>query len=164
LILREQPTDAPDVIQHLQDGISVKLALGMNAKLTTARSIEAFGSVAYVVTRPSGWCLAAPDPKLSGDPLRTGGVTCARSDEVYRYGIALAVGGNLIAALPDNAKSPTLTSPDGTRKTLQPSDFGVVTADDVASGSVLKLYGEAALRAPEPRSARFVTTTRCLVT
>jgi hypothetical protein len=142
LILGEQPTDAAEVIKRLQNGMSVRLTLGMDARLTTARTIEAFGSTAYVVTGPSGWCLAAPDPKLSGDALRTGGVTCARSAQVYRYGITLAVGGNLIAALPANAKPPTLTSPDGSQQTLRPSDLGIVTAQVEESGSVFTLYGE----------------------
>jgi hypothetical protein len=142
LILREHPTDAPEVIKRLQNGMSARLVLGTDARLTTARAIEAFGSTAYVVTGPSGWCLAAPDPKLSGDALRTGGVTCARTRQVHRYGIALAVGGNVIAALPDNAKPPTLTTPDGSLQTLRPSDLGVVTAAVVKSGSVFTLYGE----------------------
>ena len=142
LILREAATDAPEVIAQLQSGLSVRMTLGMDARLTTARAIEAFGSKAYVVTGPSGWCLAAPDPKLSGDALRTGGVTCARSAVVYRYGIALGVGGNVIAALPANATPPTLISPDGRAETLHPSDLGVVTAQQVENGSVFTLYGQ----------------------
>ena len=141
-ILREAPTPAPEVIAQLERGISTRLVLGPNAQLTEVRSIVAFASTAYVVTGPDGWCLVVPDPKLGDDALKSGAVSCTRISDVYRYGIALAVGDNLLAALPDHATAPTLTGPDGTKQTLRPSALGIVVADHVAAGSVLTLFGE----------------------
>lgn len=67
-------------------------------------------------------------------------MTCARADHMYRYGIAIGLGGNVVAALPEFARRPTLRSSDGTTQDLEPSDQGVVVATGVKPGSVLTLY------------------------
>ena len=59
---------------------------------------------------------------------------------MYRYGIALGVGDNVVAAIPDGAKRPTVTSPDGSTRDLEPSSQGVVSATDLPAGSSLTLY------------------------
>lgn len=144
LILRTATVDASVVTHQLQRGLSARLALGTDARLTAARPISAFGGTAYLVTGDTGWCLTAPDPAMSdsqtSDPTRRGAVTCARNADVYRYGIALAVGDNVIAAIPQGVKNPTLTAPDGTSRQLSPSDQGVVVAEREPAGSRLTLY------------------------
>lgn len=144
-ILLAEPVSAPQVVAQLQEGMSVKLALGAEATLQEARSVPAFGGTAYVVTGDAGWCLAAPDPAMpdvaSANPARSGVVTCARTADVYRYGLYLGVGNNFIVALPDNAKPPTLRSPRGQARPLEPDEHGVVIGENVESGSTLTVYG-----------------------
>jgi hypothetical protein len=115
LILKTAAVDVQDVIDAVQSGGTVRHVLGANATLTEARPISAFGSVAYMLTGDRGWCLVAPDDALSptANPVRTGGLTCQTLDSIYRFGIALIVGHNLIAALPQGVPAPTLTDRDG---------------------------------------------------
>lgn len=145
LILQTSPVDAAKVMQEVQGGMSVMLRLGKGALLTAARPVTAFGGTAYVLTGDRGWCLTAPDPAVGdpagADPARRGAVTCARTDDVYKYGIALGVGNNAIAAIPQGVQDPRLTAPDGATRDLAPSGQGVVVADNVQDGSVLTLYG-----------------------
>jgi hypothetical protein len=141
LILKTAAVDVQDVIEAVQSGGTVRHVLGADATLTEARPIPAFGSVAYVLTGDRGWCLVAPDDALSptADPVRTGGLTCQTLDSINRFGIALIVGHNVIAALPQGVPAPTLTDRDGTTRHLTPSDQGVVTVGDASSGAVLAL-------------------------
>jgi hypothetical protein len=144
LILATAPVDAAKVLGEIQDGLTVRLALGADATLTAARPIPAFGGTAYVLTGDAGWCLTAPDPAMpspaTADPARSGAVTCAKRADVYRYGIALGVGNNVIAAIPDGAREPTVTSPDGSTRALEPTSQGVVSAVELPARSSLTLY------------------------
>jgi hypothetical protein len=142
LILRTATIDAQRVLDEVQSGMSVRLVLGPDARLTAARPVAAFGGTAYVLTGDQGWCLTAPDDALdpTGDPARTGGVTCQRLATIYRFGIPLGLGHNAIAAIPKGVPSPTLTAPDGTIRRLTPSAQGIVLVDHGPPGSVLTLY------------------------
>lgn len=144
LILETAPVQATDVLERVQRGGSVLFVLGEDAKLTSARPVKALGGTGFVLIGDKGWCLTAPDPAISdpgtADPTRTGAVTCARRADVYRYGIALGIGNSALAAVPDGAKSPTLTSPDGDVQVLQPSAQGIVTVADAPRHSRLTLY------------------------
>jgi hypothetical protein len=142
LILRTATTDAQRIIDEVQSGMSVRLVLGPDARLTAARPVPAFGGTAYVLTGHQGWCLTAPDDALdpTGDPARRGGLTCQKLATVYRFGIPLAVGHNAIAAIPQGVAAPTLTTPDGTVRRLTPSAQGIVLVDHGPRGSVLTLY------------------------
>ncbi len=144
LILVTAPVDATKVLDEIQNGLTLRLALGADATLTAARPVPAFGGTAYVMTGEAGWCLTAPDPAMpspaTADPARSGAVTCAKTADVYRYGIALGVGNNVIAAIPDGAKQPTVSSPDGSTRTLEPTSQGVVSAAELPARSALNLY------------------------
>ena len=144
LILQTPPVDASKVLRELKQGMSATLTLGNDTSLTTARPVPAFGGTAFVVTGDRGWCLTAPDPAIgdpsTADPAREGAVSCAPTSVVYKYGISLGVGDNVIAAIPQGVKHPTLAAPDGTVEALEPSDQGVVVAADVVHRSVLTLY------------------------
>lgn len=144
-ILLADPVSAPQVLAQLQQGMSVNLTLGPGAKLEEVRTVSAFGGTAYIATGDAGWCLAAPDPAMpdvaNANPARSGVVTCARTADIYRYGLYLGVGNNFIVALPDNAKFPTLRGSDGQARELEPDDRGVVIGENVPSGSTLTVYG-----------------------
>jgi hypothetical protein len=142
LILRTATTDAGRVLDEVQHGMSVRLVLGPDARLTAARPVAAFGGTAYVLTGDQGWCLTAPDDAIdpTGDPARTGGLTCQKLATVYRVGIPLVVGSNAIAAIPQGVRAPTLTTPDGTVRRLTPSAQGVVIVEHGQPHSVLTLY------------------------
>lgn len=145
LILRTATVDATRLLAEFNQGQSVRLTFGPGARMTAARPVPAFGGTAYVVSGDPGWCLIAPDRAAhdsgNGDPARhSGAVTCARIDSVYRYGIALGVGHDLIAAVPQGVKNPTITTPDGATRELSPSDQGVVSATNLPPGSTLVLH------------------------
>lgn len=139
LILATPAVAADDVIDRLEHGLTAMVVFGDHLRLTEARPVPAFGGTAYVVTGPDGWCLTAPDP-AADHPQEESGVTCMRTPDVYAYGIALGIGTNVVAALPQGAKDPTVRLPDGTARDLQPSDQGVVVAENLPPGSVLVLY------------------------
>jgi hypothetical protein len=142
LILRTATIDADQVLDEVQHGMTVRLVLGPGARLTAARPVRAFGGTAYVLTGDQGWCLTAPDDAIdpTGDPARSGGVTCQKRATVYRIGIPLIVGRNAIAAIPQGVPAPTLTTPDGVIHRLTPSAQGVVLVEHGRSHSVLTLY------------------------
>ena len=75
LILATAPVDATKVLGEVQDGLTVRMALGADATLTAARPFPALGGTAYVLTGDAGWCLTAPDPAMPGpataDPARS---------------------------------------------------------------------------------------------
>lgn len=155
-ILRTAPVEAAQVIRALTDSGTAKSAFAGDVRLTEVRLVTGFGQAkSYLVTGPSGWCLTLPNPESNEnppvDPLKSGGVTCIPTNLVYKYGISGVNGGNLAAALPEFAKHPTLKSPDGTIKELEPSDQGVVVATDVEPGSVLTLYAEDGTPVPSDR-------------
>ena len=144
LILRTATVQAQSIIDEVQSGHGVRVVLGADARLTDARPVPAFGGIAYVITGDKGWCLVAPDEALdrTADPARSGGLTCRRLADVYRYGIALIVGHNAIAAVPQGVPDPTMTTRDGAVRHLKPSPQGVVTVEDSPSGSALTLYAD----------------------
>jgi hypothetical protein len=142
LILKTAAVDAQNVIDEVQSGNLARLVLGADVRLTDARPVPAFGGISYVITGDKGWCLVAPDDAidLKADPARRGGLTCQTRAVIDRFGIALIVGHNAIAAVPQGVPAPTLTAADGTIRHLKPSDQGIVTVEDGPSGSVLTLY------------------------
>lgn len=142
-VLDLTPVAAPDVLAELNRGITVRFAFGPDGPLDTVRSVDAFGSTAYIATGPKGWCLTAPDPGMpeTGSSLRRSAVTCEETSDVLRYGIVLAIGGNVIAALPDNAQPPTLRAgPDG-KQTEIAVESGLALVPDAPPGSAVTLYG-----------------------
>jgi hypothetical protein len=151
LILSTPPVDAS---KQLQGGIAMRLALGPDAELTSARPIPAFGGTAYLVKGDRGWCLTAPDPDAP-DPERERGVTCASNAALLKYGISLRIGGHFMAAIPQGVKNPVLARPDGSVRDLQPSGQGVVVADGLAAGTVIRVFSaDGAARATTVRNVR----------
>jgi hypothetical protein len=136
-------TPTVDASRDLKGGLATLLAFGPGAQLDQAHPIQAFGGTAYVLSGPKGWCLSAPDPGAA-DPAREGGVTCTPNASFLRYGIALRVGSNFIAALPQGVRKPTVRLPDGTTRELTPSDDqGVVTAENLPTGAVVTTFSVA---------------------
>jgi len=144
LILRTAAVSAPEVIQQLERGGTVRAVLGAGAQLDQARPVPAFGNTAYVVSGPRGWCLTLPDASLatSGSAYQSSGVTCRRTADVYRTGMVLAVGQRVLAVVPEGTRSPTLASRSGQVRELKPSDQGVVAIEDGPPGWLFTAYGK----------------------
>jgi hypothetical protein len=111
--------------EYLRRLLGSSMTMGPGADYARARTVEAVGGQAYLVPVPRGWCLRVPAP--SADPAGRGhGVGCTTDAEFRRVGISVVVGETLVAAVAEGVRNPTLTSPDGKVRTLQPNELGVV--------------------------------------
>jgi hypothetical protein len=120
--------------EYLRRLLGDSMTMGPGADYARARSVEAVGGRAYLVPVPRGWCLRAPSP--SADPAGRGaGVTCTSDAEFRRAGIFVVVGDTLVAAVAEGVRDPTLTSPDGTVRTLKPNELGVVIVRRLAGAT-----------------------------
>jgi hypothetical protein len=133
------PSIAPPKGLH-EGGLAMTMILGAGARFTQAWPIRVRGGIAYVAQAgDAGYCLSTPDP-AADDPDVERGVTCMKTADFLRFGIALVVGPNVLAAIPQGVRSPTLTLRDGTVRTLVPDAHGVVATGDAEAGSELTFY------------------------
>lgn len=112
----------------------------VDATLTQARAIPAFGGTAYLLSGDDAWCLSAADPQAKR-PDAERAVSCTRTNEFLHIGISLVVGNHYIAAIPQGVDNPTLMHADGTTESLEPNDQGIVTVDALAPGEKVTLHG-----------------------
>lgn len=103
---------------------------GRRVRVQSARQVPAFGGTAYLLGAPGVWCLTAPDPATLNPDIEVG-VTCAPARDFARIGMALTVGSHYVAAIPQGVPNPVLQRADGTSKTLEPDEHGLVVVDSL---------------------------------
>lgn len=118
-------TPAMEVPPQMRGGLALELAVGPGSTLDEARPFDTSAGTGYLLSGGDAWCLSAPDPDADR-PASEPGVGCVRTAEFMRIGLAIVVGRHYVAAIPRGVDSPTVTSPDGTQRDLQPDEFGVV--------------------------------------
>lgn len=141
------PVEPEEVVREAQS------RLGRTADLTRAWATPAFGGTAYLMRDSEQWCLTAPDP-ATNQPDNERAWTCSPKALFERFGIALTVGDNYIAALPRGVRHPTLRLPGKKPRALVPSANGVVVLSGLPAGATITTYDDSG----RTRSSRILPT------
>ena len=116
----------------------VQFDLGPDVRFDQVREVGTAAGPAYVAGGPAGWCITVPDA-ASPNPALERGVACATPAEFQRIGLSVSVGGQFVAALPQDVRRPTVRRNGQRPESLHPSKYGVISLR-VKRGDTVTLF------------------------
>ncbi len=138
---------APEV-DPTQFGQSVlaQAAFGPDVQPEVAHEFSTEAGSAYLIGYDGGWCVSVPDPALPNGAQERG-VSCVRKADFERFGIAVTIGRQYVAALPAGVPPPLLRTPGGERRTIAPSaDYATVALQASVGSSIVRYSKDGATR------------------